>query len=87
MVLVEHLDYCRDLADDDGGTAVSCQDGDGDLQLHGQYYGLWHTQHLLTDLTEHLIEPRTLHNTSSDARSGTVEQNSLASRVPMATVW
>ena len=86
-VPVEHLDYYRDLASDDGGMAVSCQDSDGDLQLPRRYKGLRCIQHLLTDLTKHSIELTTDDNAGSDARSGTAEQNSPASYGPVAMAW
>ena len=86
-VLVEHLGGCSDLASDDGGTAVSRQDGNGELRPRWQNKSLWRTQHLLTDLTEQLIEPTEIPNASNDARSGTEEQNSPVTHGPVATAW
>ena len=73
-VLVEHLGGCSDLADNDGGTTVSRRDNDGELWPHWQNKSLRRTQHLLTDLTEQLIEPTKILNASNDTRSGIAEQ-------------
>ena len=73
-VLAEHLGGCSDLAGDDGDTVVSCRDGDGELWPCWQNKSLQRTQHLLTDLTEQLIEPTAIPNTSNDTRSGIAEQ-------------